>query len=292
MLIRLLVLLLLATAAGPALAEPPRPLLWKLSDDDNTVYLLGSFHLLKPGDYPLAPAAEAAFEDADRVVFELSPQEMSDPATGQLMAQAARREDGQTLQASLPQATWEQLAQYAASRGIALANVQAYDTWFMGLLISINEMQRAGLDTSLGLDKHFADRALAAGKATEALETAAQQFALFDAMSPKEQLQQLQEALDEIDALAQEIERMHALWRAGDDEGLYAMAGAEMKRDYPALYQRINVDRNRAWLPRVRALLDEPGDEDALVVVGALHLLGEDGLVEMLRAAGYTVERL
>jgi uncharacterized protein YbaP (TraB family) len=65
-----------------------------------------------------------------------------------------------------------------------------------------------------------------------------------------------------------------------------------MKAEYPDLYQRINVDRNRAWLPKLQALLDDSEGDNALVVVGALHLLEQDGVVELLRAKGYTVERL
>ena len=105
-------LLLLTIAAGCARAEPPRPLLWKVSDADNTVYLLGSFHLLRPGDYPLAASTDLAFEDAESVVFELSPAEMNDPALGQKMGEAAMRTDGKTLQQSLPEATWNELSAY------------------------------------------------------------------------------------------------------------------------------------------------------------------------------------
>jgi uncharacterized protein YbaP (TraB family) len=290
--IRFLAVLLLATVAGPAFAEPPEPLLWKASDGDNSVYLLGSFHLLKPEDYPLSPKAYAALDDAERVLFELSPEEMNDPSLGQKMAQVALRSDGRTLQAALPAETWSQLVAYASERGLPLQNFQAFDTWFMGLMIGITEMQRVGLDPNLGLDKHFAARALADGKPVGALETAAQQFAMFDGLSPAEQLQSLQDSLGDADKMEQEIARMHALWREGDAEALHALSGAEMKRDYPALYERMNVARNRAWLPKIRALLDAGGDDDALVVVGAMHLLGEDGVVQMLRDAGYTVERL
>lgn len=292
MLIRFLATLLLAAVAGSACAEPPKPLLWKVSDADNSIYLLGSFHLLKPGDYPLSPDVYAALDDADTVVFELSPAEMNDPALGQKMGQVARRSDGKTLQAALPAETWAQLVDYAAKRGIALQNFQGLDTWFMGLVIGITEMQIAGLDSSLGLDKHFAERALAAGKQVGALETADQQFAMFDSMSPAEQLQQLQDALGDVASMEQEINRMHALWRAGDAEALYAETASEMKVEYPDLYQRLNVARNLAWLPRVRAMLDEEDSDQTLVVVGAMHLLGEEGLVHLLRNAGYTVERL
>ena len=287
-----LVALLLATASGVACAEPPKPLLWKVSDADNSIYLMGSFHMLKESDYPLAASTYAALDDAEHVVFELAPAEMSDPALGQKMGAAAMRTDGKTLQQSLPEATWTQLSDYTAKRGLPIANFQPFEAWFVSLMVSITEMQLLGLDPTLGLDKHFADRAVEAGKPVRGLETGDQQIALFDGMDEKEQLQALQDTLAEVANLETEIGKMHDLWRAGDAEGLYARTGVEMKAEYPQLYQRINVDRNQAWLPRLAAMLDDSQADDTLVVVGALHLLGDDGVVELLKAKGYTVERL
>jgi uncharacterized protein YbaP (TraB family) len=67
---------------------------------------------------------------------------------------------------------------------------------------------------------------------------------------------------------------------------------ADMKREYPQLYRHINVERNDAWVPKLEQRLRDPGKDDTLVVVGALHLLGSDGVVEKLRAKGYRVERI
>lgn len=289
---RWILALLLACTAGPVLAEPPRPLLWKVSDADNSVYLLGSFHLLKPGDYPLAPSTDAAFEDAEQVVFELSPAEMADPAGAQRMAQAAMRADGRTLQQTLPADSWARLEAFASRRGLPLQNFQAMEPWFVSLIVSVTEMQALGLDSELGLDKHFADRAVKAGKPTRGLETFDQQIAFFDTMPAQEQTMALQETLEEVAEARTEIGRMHRLWRRGDAEGLFEETGAELKAEYPALYNRLNRDRNLAWLPRLRAMLDDSRSDDTLVVVGALHLLGDDGLVALLRAKGYRVERL
>ena len=278
--------------AGPACAEPPRPLLWKISDGDNAIYLLGSFHLLKPTDYPLAASTDTAFNDAEQVVFELSPAEMDDPAGAGRMAQAAMRTDGTTLQQSLPPESWQKLAAFAARRGLPLQNFEPMEAWFVSLIVSLSEMQALGLNPEFGLDKHFADRAGKAGKPTRGLETFDQQIALFDGMSADEQRQALEDTLQEAAEMKAEIERMHALWRAGDAEALFAATGAELKAEYPALYNRLNRDRNRAWLPHLRAMLDEEADDETLVVVGAMHLLGEDGVVALLRAKGYTVERM
>lgn len=289
---RWIVALFSLALANPAWAEPPRPLLWKVSDADNSIYLLGSFHLLKPADYPLASSTDAAFDDAEQVVFEISPAEMADPAGPTRMAQAALRADGSTLQQSLPPDSWSKLEAYAARRSLPLQNFQPMEAWFVSLVVSITEMQMLGLNPELGLDKHFADRAGKAGKPTRGLETFDQQIALFDGMSADEQRQALEDTLEEAAEMRGEIERMHALWRAGDGEALFEETGAELKAEYPALYKRLNHDRNLAWLPRLQAMLDDEAEDETLVVVGALHLLGEDGVVELLRAKGYAVERL
>jgi uncharacterized protein YbaP (TraB family) len=292
MILRWVAAVILLAGCAPAVAEPPRPLLWKVSDADNSLYLLGSFHLLKPTDYPLAPSTDAAFEDAEQVVFELSPQDLAGPELAQAMAGAALRGDGRTLEQALPPATWKALKTHLQTRNMDPVAMQQYDAWFVSLLVALTEMQVAGLSTENGLDKHFADRTVAAGKPSRGLESIDEQIALFEGMSQEQQVESLESTLRDIADMRGMIDEMHALWRAGDEAGLFAATGAEMKAEFPALYDRMNRDRNRAWIPELRALLDGRGDDDALVVVGAMHLLGEDGVVEGLRRAGYRVERL
>lgn len=284
------------TAKAPA---APVPLLWKVSDKDNAVYLLGSFHLLRPGDYPLSSDADAAFADAERVLFELSPEEMRSPALPQLMAQAAIRTDGKTLQQDLDAETWARFEAWGRTNqatlqqmGLSPQMLTVFEPWFIAVTISIVEMTKQGLDPKLGLDNHFMDQALAAGKPTGGLERAQEQIAVLDGMDATEQRQFLAESLQEAEKGAAETQRLHAAWRRGDAEELWNGMVADMRTQYPRLYQRINVDRNDAWVPKIRRILDQPGDDDALVVVGALHLLGDDGVVEKLRARGYQVERI
>lgn len=279
-------------ADAPKASTAPVPLLWKVSDKNNAVYLLGSFHLLRSSDYPLSGDVDAAFADAERVLFELSPDEMRSPAMPQLMMQAAMRIDGKTLQQDLDAATWARLEAWATRNSVPLASFNSFEPWFVGLTISIVEMTRQGLDPKLGLDNHFMDKALAAGKPTSGLERAQEQIGVLDGMAAAEQRQFIVESLDQAEKGAAETQRLHDAWRRGDAEGLWKGMAADMRTQYPRLYQRINVDRNDAWVPKIRQILDQPGDDDALVVVGALHLLGDDGLVEKLRAHGYTVERV
>ncbi len=296
---RVLLCLTLALTGGCAVAQPPTPAMWRVSDADNSLYLLGSFHLLKPDDYPLSATVEAAFGDAEAVLFELPPQEMGSPATALAMTRAALRGDGKTLAEEIGPALNAKLDAWTAANaealtksGIAAPLLQRFEPWFVALLISQVEMGKYGLDPALGLDAHFVAEAAKAGKPGAGLETGALQIALLDGMRGDEQHQLLREALAEADEAKARIEALHSAWRRGDDKTLWREMALEMRREYPALYRRINVARNDAWVPQLEARLRAPGTDDTLVVVGAMHLLGEDGVVAKLRAKGYKVERL
>ncbi len=286
------------TAPAQPAKPPPVPLLWKISDEDNAVYVLGSFHLLRPDDYPLSQDVQAAFADAERLMFEMSPEEMASPTLDVQMAQAAMRTDGTRLESELTPEIAARLRAWIAANteqlqkvGVPADSVQMFEPWFAGLMISLTEMGKLGLDPKLGLDVHFAAAAKQAGKPTAGLETAAQQIAFLDRMDKAEQLQMLAEALDESEEGRAEMEKLHRQWREGDARGMWEGLAAEMRDEYPQLYRRINVERNDSWIPKLEQHL-QTGKDDTLVVVGALHTLGEDGIVQKLEARGYKVERI
>lgn len=284
------------TRTRAAASKPPVPLLWKVSDADNDVYLLGSFHMLKPSDYPLSADVDAAFDDAESLMFELPPEEVLSPELGMAMARTALRKSGTPLNSDLSEATAAKLADWTDANsdqlqaaGLSTMTLQMFDPWFVGLTISVIEMKKAGLDANIGLDMHFIERAHETSKPTAGLETGQEQIAVFQAMSQAEQLQFLEESMSEADGAQG---KLHDAWRRGDQDVLWDGMASGMRRDYPKLYQRINVDRNDAWVPRLQRMLDDEASNDTLVVVGALHLLGEDGVIAKLRAKGYRVERI
>ncbi|MFZ5662115.1 MAG: TraB/GumN family protein [Pseudomonadota bacterium] len=283
-----------ASAADPA-TRAPVPLLWKVSDADNAVYLLGSFHLLREADYPLAADVYAALEDAETVLFEIPPEDMASAQAAQAMLGAALRQDGRTLDSELGPELAGRLREWLAANratlaasGIPDAALQAMEPWFVGLLVTQMQLAREGMRPELGLDRHLAERARAAGKPTGGLETMQQVIGVLDRLPPEVQRQMLAEAME--DAQTHEALELHADWRRGRVEAM-ARAAEDMRRRYPDLYRRINVERNDAWLTRLDAHL-RGGADDALAVVGALHLAGADGLLERLRAKGYRVERI
>lgn len=281
-----------ATAEAPAVRAAPVPLLWKVSGAQGSeLYLLGSFHLLTAQDYPLSEDVDAAFDASSHLLFELSPEEMASPQLAAQMLQAAVRSDGRQLEDDLDAETWQRLQVHADANGLPLERLAYLKPWFVGLSISLAQMQRQGLDAQAGLDRYLMTRAAEAGKPAEGLETAAAQIAMLDGMDAEEQRQLLREALEQADKGDEQGRLLHDAWRRGDEVTLWRDMAAQMRQDYPDLYQHINVERNDGWLAALQQRL-QAGQGSTLVVVGALHLLGSDGVVEKLRARGYKVERI
>ena len=284
-------LLLGLLLAVPALAAPPEPPLWKVTGNGNAVYLLGSFHMLRPGDYPLAAPVLAALDDSQEVLFELSPGEAGSPRLGAMMLQAAQRRRAGSLEQDLGPSLWSRLQDHARASGLPLQQFAAFEPWFLGLTVGLAELQRQGFDPALGLDRQFMEAAAQAGKRTGGLETAASQIGALASLPPDVQVQMLEQALDQAEAGPEQVEAMYAAWRRGDVDRLWRGMGEELRREHPAVYRSINVDRNEAWLPQVERRL-QAGEGNVLVVVGALHLVGSDGLPARLQARGYRVEQV
>lgn len=282
-----------STTASPARTPaPPVPLLWKVSDADNDVYLLGSFHLLKDADYPLSKDIDRAFEDAEKVVFEVPPAQLTDPATAQKFVAAAGYSDARQLGDVLPAATLARLEAVLAQGGASMSQLEDFEPWFVNLSLMLGVSQALGFSSDNGLDQHLMKRAAEAGKPTSGLETIDVQLRTLDASPMVEQVAALAEFIERPQEVPAMLNQLHQAWRDGDVAQLDRLARVQMREKTPETYRLVNVVRNDAWVPKIRRMLDDSRQDDTLVVVGALHLLGGDGVVEKLRAKGYAVERI
>lgn len=278
--------------AAQTTASPYRTVLWKVSDTDNSVYLLGSFHLLKADDYPLPKIIDAAFEDAESLMFELPPGAMTSPETATVMQKYAAYENGDSLSKVLPKATYDKLSAMVTASGASIQSVEQTEPWAISLGMVVGMSQAMGFRPELGLDQHLMERATKVNKPAVGLETAEDQMKALDSIPYAEQAHGLNEFLADPMKTGKDMLEMHAAWRAGDIEKLDGEMRVKMQTETPESYRVLNLNRNANWLPQVEARLIESHSDDTLVVVGALHLLGEDGLVERLKAKGYKVERL
>lgn len=281
--------LLLALLAGSACAAPPEPLLWRVRGEYGTVYLLGSFHMLNAGDYPLAPAVDEVYRASDRLVFEIDPNAALAPDVALRMAQRGMLPGSQRIDAVVSADTATKLRAYIGSDA-AYEAMAHFKPWFINVGLSVRSMQGAGFDPALGLDQYLMNRAKKDAKPTAGLEGVDDQLRAFDLAPMAEQEASLLEALRPDTELQAEIRELHGAWRNADLRALEQVMREEFFEKTPVSGKLVLDDRNGRWLPQIKAMAADPGT--TLVVVGALHLVGEPGLPAQLAKAGLEVQRV
>lgn len=280
--------ILLALGAGNALADGQH-VFWEVAGRHNTVYLLGSVHLLHADDRALPSVTEAAYLDAETIVEELDLANVGSEMLRPEVMALQLLPDGQRLPALLGPELHSQLASVVSELGVPVDFLARMQPWFVAVMIAELRYTKAGYSAQDGVDFQIASRAQRDGKPLRGLETVAQQLGFLAGMPMDEQREFLKATLQE-SSDAEELQRITAAWRKGDLAELEKLL-RDGELESPELYRRIVVERNRAWLPQIEAMLAEPGDHDYLVVTGAAHLVGKEGVVELLRAKGYSIQR-
>jgi uncharacterized protein YbaP (TraB family) len=263
--------------------------LWQLRSDKGDIYILGSIHFLKRENYPLNPAIEKAFDSAKKLVLEIDLKNADSETVQRLMLEKGLHRDGKILQQNISAQTYSLAAKRAQELGIDIRALSPLKPWVVALTMASLQLQKLGFDPNSGVDRYLASRAKVAGKPIAGLETAAFQIALMDQLSAGDQESMLRQSLREMDLLDKGLDQIVRAWAAGDVHGLEKLL-LDAMREYPAVHQKIIVDRNRRWLPEIERIIKQ--GESALVVVGAAHLVGKEGVIELLKARGYTLEQM
>jgi uncharacterized protein YbaP (TraB family) len=280
-----------AALACAALAVPTAwasgPSLWAVAGRSNTVYLFGSVHLLRPGEFALQGALEDAYDGAAAVYLEIDMDDLTSPEIAAATVARAIDPAGRSLDELMGEDA--ALARARAEKaGIDLSTLSQLEPWFAGLAVVSLALARDGYSAEAGVEQVVQDRAAADGKEILGLETLDEQLAALDSMEIGIQREFLLKALDDAQRPADALQGFLRSWREGDDAALAAELAGEFA-GMPELYRSLLVERNRKWTERISGLLDD--SRDFLVVVGSLHLVGPDGLPRMLRARGFTVTR-
>ena len=283
----LLLLSVFFAAAGEARAQD-KSFLWRIQSDKSTIYILGSVHFLKKESYPLKKTIEKVFDNTQKLVLEID-LKSEDTAGVQRVALEKGINRDRTLQQSVSFETYSLAEKRAQELGIDIRALSPLKPWVVALTMTALQLQKLGFDPNYGVDRYLAERAIKSGKTIVGLETAAFQIGLIDQLSQKDQEAMLRQSLKEMDLLDRALDQIVRAWSTGDVIALEGLLLSGM-REYPAVHQTIVVDRNRRWLPRIEKMIEQ--GESALITVGAAHLVGKDGVIELLRARGYTVEQM
>jgi uncharacterized protein len=269
-----------------ASATQAEPVVWKVDGGDNDVYLFGSVHLLPEGGFTVDGALAEALERADRVCLELDPAAHNEAETLSLTLARAVDPDGRSLFDLLgPDA--DEVRERAGDAGIDLSQLAMFEPWFAGMTVSLMALQRHGFDGKHGVEQLIQAAAKSKKKPVCGLETLDEQLALLDSMPADSQRELLLQSLDEADEVEELIVPLLAAWRDGN-LGYMERRLAEDMADYPDLSGPLIFDRNERWADEIDGMLE--GSQNVLLVVGAMHLVGERGVPALLEERGYTVD--
>jgi uncharacterized protein len=279
---------LLFCSVGAQAADPQQHILWSLQGKANKVYLLGSMHLLKESE-KLPAAIDAAYADADALIMELDMDDLDVRQMQQAALELAVQPEGRTLQQQLGPKTYEQFVAKTRALGVEPAMLDRFQPWFAAITLVQLQLMKLGFDPEAGVEKRLTRRAADDGKTIQGLETVREQLEIMARLPDKQQREFLLYSVEDAERMATEVDELLASWRSGD-----AVAMAKLLQEgfdeYPDLYRPLTVERNRKWLPQIEQLLDDR--EDYLVVVGALHLVGRQSVIDLLERKGYKVKQL
>ena len=279
----LLAALVLWTCALPSRADTPLHSLWELHGKHNTVFLLGSIHVLRPGDYPLSPAVMRAYASSKSLLMEINLADMDLEQLQAEMLASAMLPEGKSLPGVLGPQRYSRAESLARDVGVELATFDQFAPWFAAEAISQLQLMQLGFQPTSGVEMYFLDRARSDGKSIAGLETVHDQIALFEALSLDAQAEYLVASLEQAHELPKQVDDMVHAWQRGDTAWFDEQLKSELGRD-PALYQSVLAARNRKWIPRIEALLND--DKNYLVIVGTGHLVGRDSVIDLLKKDG------
>ena len=262
---------------------------WLASKGDNKVYLGGTIHMLRANDYPLPSEYETAYAEADNLYFEIDIDLMNEPSGQLSMLQRLMYTDGRTLQTVLNDEAYNSLTAYVEKFGLPMFMLQNMKPGMLMSTLELLEFQSRGF-TPNGVDVHFHQRAKADGKTIKAFETVEEQIGFIETMGEGEESEYVMLSLSDLEKIDDDIESMISIWRNGRSADLVDLFVDDMEETTPGVYQSLLVERNYKWMPTLEAMFDDVDTE--LVLVGVAHLVGEDGLVQLLQAKGYQVEQL
>jgi uncharacterized protein YbaP (TraB family) len=270
----------------PAAVNPK--ILWKVQSSQNTIYLAGSIHVLQKHHYPLHHVFDDAFNESSRVIFEVDLDGQSSPRAQMNMLRKGLYLNGESLPNVLSPGSYATAKVKLTELGMPIEDFHRMKPWMAATAVMALELQKLGFESAYGVDRHFYEKAQAAGKDIQGLETVEFQLDLFDKLPLLIQEQFLLQTLEDLKTLDTQVSEMVKAWKHGNAQYLETLlVGMD---EYPELNQALVINRNNDWLPYIEEALQEK--EPVFIVVGALHLLGKEGLIAALKEKGYIVQQL
>ncbi|XEC96219.1 TraB/GumN family protein [Paenibacillus tarimensis] len=269
--------------------ERARGFLWEAEHNGNKVYLLGSMHIADNSFYPLHPSMEEAFASADVLAVEVDLSKGADPEVQELVMSMGTYQDGTTLKDHISKETYDKLGEVLAANGLPADSFDTFKPWVIQSTLMMMQAMESGYGSQVGIDLYFTMQAAEREMPVVELESYESQLNMFNSFSAELQEELLVESLNNFDRIGGDVDAMADMWKQGDEAALLEMTKTiEANEEY---YKAMLVDRNIAMADKIDGYLQGEEPKVYLVVVGAAHMPGEDGIVKLLQEKGYTVNR-
>jgi len=276
-------------AANPATEQssPRRFLMWKVTSSTTTVYLLGSVHVGTPDLYPLPAAMESAFAASKVLAVEINIKNVDSSSTLELAQGQGMYEDGDSLSKHISKQTSDALDEFCSKNGMPREAMELFKPWLVAMTVTALSVEQGGESQKLGIDLHFLDE-VKPPQRIEELESVEFQLSVFASASEQEQQELLASTLKQAENSKESIQKLQEAYIAGDTGKIEEML--QQESEPKSFYKKLIEDRNLRMAEHVENYLK--GKEQCFVVVGAGHLVGNQGVVKLLEARNYHVERV
>ncbi len=255
--------------------------LWKVTGENSTTYLFGSIHFAREDMYPLDPAVTTAFDESDTLVVEIDIAKIDPAEMQKLVMSEGTYGEGESLSVQLSEDELNQLKSFTAERSFPFPLFDRFKPWLAAMMVTILEVQRLGFKTDLGIDMHFLKQAHEIEKPVHALESVDFQITLLSGFSDEMQRLFLTQTIEQTAEIPEMIDELVTVWKSGDTDALDRLLVQPQRDDerMAPLFEKLLRDRNFTMADKVKGLMTSGGTW--FVVVGAGHMIGEDGLVDL-----------
>ncbi len=264
--------------------------LWKVENASQPFYLMGSIHIAKKSDYPLPQAMLDAFEQVDNIAVEVNVLQLNQAQAMMAMMEHGMIKNGKTLKDVISTSNYNQLQKVLTATPVPFA--EKMQPWAIAQVLFISEAKKMGYDEQLGIDQFFLRKATRLGKPIYELESAATQFQLFESFAELDQNKLMTDTLKMVPNVQTMLTDMMGAWRAGDVDKLTDMSMAQYGQSAAEqrLLKRLLDDRNVQMANKIESYLN--GKKSVLVIVGAAHYPGRQGILTLLQQRGYKIKQL
>ncbi|MDQ0116102.1 TraB/GumN family protein [Paenibacillus harenae] len=269
--------------------EPSRGFLWKVENEGNVVYLLGSIHIANDAMYPLRPEITNAFDASDYLVVEADITKANEPEVQELVLKLSTYTDGTTLKDHLSPETYAKLEGILKENGLPAGAFDMYKPWSVSTTLDYLKAMQSGYNGDNGIDMNFLAQAIERKVPIVELESIEFQLKMLDGFSAELQEEMLATSIENYYATESGIDELSEMWVTGDEEKLMAITNET--GEHEELNKAMLTDRNIPMVDKIEGYLKDEDGETYFVVVGAAHMLGEDGIVPLLEKKGYKVIR-